>query len=187
MLAYRFRILFSEDEDFVRDIDILSNSTFLNLHECFLETIKFDGKELASFYLTDPQWNKKEEITLIDMQLGDEPAITMHQARLCDYINEPHQKLIYEYDFLNVQIFFFELIDIVEIDDQTDEDGYPVLLYSKGTVDYVNGSNGDHIMSELLNDYEKVTKTEFDIAENEDISKMFEDLQSDDLQFGHEN
>ncbi|MBI9034415.1 MAG: hypothetical protein JEZ03_08095 [Bacteroidales bacterium] len=187
MLIYRFRVLFSEEEDFVRDIDISSNCTFLDLHQFFLETIKFDGKELASFFIADSQWNKNEEITLIDMQIGDEPAITMHDTNLSDYINEPHQRLLYEYDFLNIHTFFFELIDIIDSENHARKNGYPSLVYSKGTVDYQDNSVDDLLMADLISDYEKVTAPEFDIMENDDISRMFEDLQSDEPNYGHEN
>lgn len=128
MYYYKFRVYYDEIEDFVRDIEIISNDNFESFHKTLLAAIELPGHELASFYICDTKWNKQKEISLMDM--GDEsekqipqyeeddefalqsklPIFVMKDSLLKDYITDPHQHIIYEYDFLNPKIFYIELL-----------------------------------------------------------------------------
>lgn len=126
MYIYKFRITTDEIEDFLRDIEILSTQTFEHLHYFIVETLEIKQSELASFFICDQKWRKKQEITLIDM--GDEdtftddddedpslikhriPRTVMQNAVLNQFIDDPHQLISYEYDYTNPVIFNIELI-----------------------------------------------------------------------------
>jgi len=118
MYAYKFRLFFDEVEDFVRDFELLADHTFYDFHEIIVQNIAgLDGFELASFYICDNKWNKLKEITLMDMEDNEEekddqrmPKMTMEESILSNLIDDPHQRLIYEYDFLNIKTFFIELL-----------------------------------------------------------------------------
>lgn len=132
MYYYKFRVYYDEVEDFVRDIEILSNDNFENFHKILLDAIGLDGKELASFYICDSKWNKQKEISLMDM--GDDsdkeepeyeeddefslrsklPIFVMKDSLLKDFISDPHQHIMYEYDFLNPKVFYIELLKILQ-------------------------------------------------------------------------
>ncbi len=145
MHVYRFRLLYEDQEDFLRDFDILSSQTFADFHNIIKQSIDLPGNELASFFVCDRNWRKKREITLIKMhneareeadyeeRRGPKPAripITeMDKIRVKDSIDDPHQQLLYEYDFLNPKVFFIELTRILEagIKDQ-----YPLCVKSTG-------------------------------------------------------
>ena len=138
MYYYKFRVYYDEVEDFVRDIEILSNDNFESLHKILLDSIPLDGKELASFYICDSKWNKQKEISLMDM--GDDedkevpeydeedefslrsrlPISVMHDSRLKDFISDPHQHIMYEYDFLNPKVFYIELLKALQTEDGKD-------------------------------------------------------------------
>lgn len=105
-----FRILSDQDEEFFRDIEILSDQTFLDFHEMIQRSIDFDGNELASFYQCDRDWNKEFEITLIDMEEDELPIIMMKRAKIKDFLADRHQRFLYEYDFLNTITLFIELM-----------------------------------------------------------------------------
>ena len=140
MYYYKFRVYFDEVEDFVRDIEILSDDDFESFHRILYEAIGLQGNELASFFICDKKWNKQKEVTLIDM--GDEsvtetpeydeeddfstrsdiPKSVMRNSLLKDFISDPHQQIIYEYDFLNPKIFYIELL---KIQPQQDDVQYP--------------------------------------------------------------
>jgi hypothetical protein len=117
-------LLFDDVEDFVRDYEILSEQTFKDFHDIIVKSIAgLDGKELASFYICDSRWEKKKEITLIDMNDDDNfstekeennPKAIMSEAIMSDFIDDPHQRLIYEYDFLNIKTFYIELLKTFE-------------------------------------------------------------------------
>ncbi len=117
MAIYKFKITFEDYEDIYRVIEIKSTQTFLDLHKAILDAIGFDQKQLASFYMSDDSWKKGQEITLEDMSDYEDDNLenlipTMANSRLADYINDPHQKILYVYDFLDVWAFNIELTGI---------------------------------------------------------------------------
>ena len=135
MYFYKFRVYYDEVEDFVRDIEILSNDNFENFHKILLSSIGLDGQELASFYICDSKWNKQKEISLMDMgddsekedpeyEEGDEfslrsklPISVMKDSLLKEFITDPHQHIMYEYDFLNPKVFYIELLKVLTAED----------------------------------------------------------------------
>ena len=150
MYIYKFRLLYDESEGFVRDYEIGANQTFKDFHDIILQSIPgLDPKELASFYICDRKWNKLKEITLFDMHSevegfqneteetdGEEQdrylvteKTVMADAILSQYINDPHQRIIYEQDFLRLHTFYIELIKSAE---GKEGRNYPVCTHSSG-------------------------------------------------------
>lgn len=143
---YKFRVVFDEIEDFIRDIEIISNDTFESFHQILYASIGLEGNELASFFICDAKWNKQKEITLIDMEedvthetpvYDDEdnystkssiPKFVMANALIKDFIYGPHQHIMYEYDFLNPKIFYIELLKTLPTDNT---EGFPKCTYSE--------------------------------------------------------
>ncbi len=113
MAVYKFKLTFEDYEDTYRVIEIRSNQTFLDLHKIILESISFDDKQLASFYMSNDSWRKLQEITLEDMTDDPEnPIPEMNSSKLSKYINDPHQKIIYVYDFMALWTMHLELFGI---------------------------------------------------------------------------
>lgn len=127
MYSYKFRVTTEEVEDFVRDIEILSNQTFEEFHYFILESIEVSQSELASFFVCDQKWRKKQEVTLIDMGVDDLqddfdedeedkklspkiPCSVMKDSVLNQFIDDPHQRIIYEYNYTNPIVFYIELL-----------------------------------------------------------------------------
>jgi hypothetical protein len=147
MYYYKFKVLFDEVEDFERNIEILATDNFESFHQVLYDSIGLKGHELASFSICDAKWNKKQEITLIDMQddresetpdYGDEetfstssniPKFIMKNSILKDFITDPHQLIMYEYDFISPKIFYLELLKIVNA---KEDDIFPRCTFSKG-------------------------------------------------------
>ena len=115
MAAYKFKISFEDYEDIYRVIEIKSTQTFLDLHKAILESIKFDDKQMASFYMSNDSWKKGQEITLEDMsEDADNPIPVMAKAKLNQYIADPHQKILYVYDFIECWTMLIELTGIIK-------------------------------------------------------------------------
>jgi hypothetical protein len=148
MQAYRFRLLFEEQEEFLRDIEIKPGQTFKDFHDIIVQTVELEGNELASFFICDPQWNKLREITLIDMGVKDPvtdfdddddrkpvvvpiPVMIMEDVKIREVIDDPHQRILFEYNFLSPRTFFIELVRIVDADPKKD---YPVCVKKEGTI-----------------------------------------------------
>ena len=63
-MIYKLRMISHEEEQFVRDFEVLSGQTFYDLHVAIQKELRFDTSQIASFYLCNDKWEKEIEITL---------------------------------------------------------------------------------------------------------------------------
>lgn len=131
-MIYRFRVILDNDvdDDVFRDLEIQETDTLEDLHNIITQSFGFDGTEMASFYLSDNQWNQGEEISLFDLS-EDASARLMSGTVINNVVFEMQTKLIYVYDFLNMWMFFVELAEIVEESPGVD---YPNLMFVHGQI-----------------------------------------------------
>ncbi|HET6245114.1 MAG: hypothetical protein H0V01_14160 [Bacteroidetes bacterium] len=119
MVVYKFRVTFDDPEEVSRDIEIKPGQTFENFHAAIQASINFDGISPAIFFTSDDYWRK-------DRKIGYEQLKT---SKLLDFIEDPHQKFIYEYESDIKWSFTIELVKIVDGDQKTQ---YPVCIKSTG-------------------------------------------------------
>lgn len=131
MAVYRFRVSFEEFDEVHRHIEIKSIQTFEQFHYAIQEAIGFDASKPASFFMSNDNWKKGQEITSLPNAKNAEgnQARLMKDCRMCDYIADPHQKIYYMFDAPSQWTFFIELTKIM-----VDEAGkkYPVCVKSIG-------------------------------------------------------
>ena len=132
-MVYRFRIVLDNDteDDVFRDIEIRETDTLEDLHNSIIQAFGFDGIEMASFYLSDDEWNQGEEISMFDTSEGYDNLRLMSETVISDVSDEKKTKLIYVYDFFSMWTFYVELAEIVEEADGTD---YPNLMFVHGQI-----------------------------------------------------
>ncbi|WP_435577668.1 IS1096 element passenger TnpR family protein [Gilvibacter sp.] len=128
-MVFRFRIILDTQEDVFRDLEILKDATMEDFHNAITQAFGFGGQEMASFYISDDQWQQGEEIALFDMSEGPEPTRIMAETLLEDILDEDQTKLIYVYDFLSMWTFLVELAEIAE---PQPGQQYPNLMYVHG-------------------------------------------------------
>jgi len=141
MSIFKIRLLSEVQKDLIREIKIRSDQTFKDLHDVIINSLGLDGEELASFHIANDNWEKLVEITLIDMSGKEDEELenddkvqtvfVMSETKLNRFLEETGQKLIYEYDFLQLQTFLLELI---EIGNPRKNSEYPKVTLSKGTL-----------------------------------------------------
>lgn len=113
-MIFRFLILSDEVDNCKREIKIDGDATFLDFYGSILDCTGFSGKEMASFFICDDRWRKKEEITLIEMDTdSDVDSFVMENSVLSDFLEDEKQKLMYVFDFLNNRAFYIELSEII--------------------------------------------------------------------------
>ena len=132
-MIYRFRVILDHDseEDIFRDIEIRQTDTLEDLHNVITQSFGFDGTEMASFYISNEEWEQGEEISLFDMSDLSQGNKLMSESILEDTVNKQQTKLIYVYDFFNMWTFLVELAEVVEASQGAD---YPNLMYVHGQV-----------------------------------------------------
>jgi len=111
-MNYHFRIISNESEKFIFEILIDSDAYFIDFHKFIQEKLNFDKSQITSFFITDYEWNKDLEITLLDMMDGEGENLVMDKVRLNELINNKKQRLLYVFDMFSDRLLFIELIDI---------------------------------------------------------------------------
>lgn len=132
-MVYRFRVILDNDteDDVFRDLEIRETDTLEDLHNSIFQAFGFDGIEMASFYISDDEWNQGEEISMFDTGETSGEGRLMSETSISDVVHEMQTKLIYVYDFFSMWTFFVELAEIVEEAEGTD---YPNLMYVHGQI-----------------------------------------------------
>ena len=132
-MIYRFRVILDNtgEEDVFRDLEIRESDTMEDLHNIITQSFGFDGMEMASFYISDDEWNQGEEIPMMDMSEAGNQVRMMNETKISDVVHEAATKLIYVYDFMSMWTFYVELGEIVEEAQGTD---YPNLMFVHGQI-----------------------------------------------------
>ncbi|MGS2726652.1 IS1096 element passenger TnpR family protein [Psychroserpens sp. BH13MA-6] len=132
-MIYRFRVILDNDteDDIFRDIEIRETDSLEDLHNAITQSFGFDGLEMASFYLSNDDWEQGEEISMFDVSEGANAVRLMNETILNEVTHEAQTKLIYIYDFLSMWTFFVELAEIVDEAEGTD---YPNLMFVHGQI-----------------------------------------------------
>lgn len=155
-MIYRFKVWFEEDEDINRVIDIQPTATFLDLHNIVLDSIGFNKKEASSFYVSDDNWRKGKEVTLLE----NGNKLLMEKVKINELVNDPHQKFLYITDFKEQWTLHIELQSI-----QNDVKGIKYPLISKSTGKAPKQNEG-------LGRFKIVDESEFDEIANKLVSKQ---------------
>jgi hypothetical protein len=131
MALYRFRVTFEDYDDVSRDIDVKSNQTFEDLHRAIHQSTGYNPEYPSSFYISNDQWMKGEEITYLPNQKRiDRKIPLMEKIKLSSFIDDPHQKFYYTFNFDRPFDFHVELMKII-LDDAPGV-SYPAVVRSAG-------------------------------------------------------
>ena len=113
-MIYKFILVSDEEPDFMREISISSEANFQELHEAILDSVNYDGGAITSFFICNEDWEKEQEITLIEMDTdSDVDSYVMSETTISDLVTDEHQKLLYVFDFLTDRAFFIELKEML--------------------------------------------------------------------------
>lgn len=159
-MVFRFRMLSDENDNFVRDYEVLYDMTLFDFHKFLLETLEYEDC-MTSFFTADDRWEKLAEFTSMDM--GDEEGAPrdMAKVRLGQIIHNNRDRLIYLFDMFGDRAYYLELTGTY----QTEEGAtYPREIYaqaevpdqydpSKNNADEEEGSIYEDMMSEF-NDFQ---------------------------------
>lgn len=170
MAIYRFRVSFEDYDDVIREIDIKSNQTFKDLHDAIHKSIGYDSEKPSSFYASNDQWIKNEEIAYLPNQRKiDRGVALMETSKLSAFIDDPHQKFYYVYNFDRPFDFHIQLIKILENDDKT----YPLVFKAAGEAPKLFSNimgNPDEITGDEDEDY--IEEDDILIADEDELSSL---------------
>jgi len=173
MRVFKIRMTAANQDDFIREIEIKASASFKNLHDFIVKMLKLDKNELASFFIADENWNRLQEIMLIDMfdsenQIddGDNPQrdyLLMDKVKLGQLVGEVDDKIVYEYDFLQMHTFLLEVFDVVNTESAP---ATPQITYSEGHFNLKENlkieKDPEKLVQELLKGFELLASDEND-------------------------
>lgn len=167
-MLYKFTIVTDEVEDFLREIVISSEASFLDLSNIILQSCEYPDDQMTSFYICDDDWERQTEISREDMgtDSSDEDIYTMEDTRLSELVEDEHQRLKYIFDPFNERALYIELKEIILKKDYKDA----VCTRSRGTAPI------------QIQQEEKIS-----LKDNKAKNNFTTDFENDLFEFGNEN
>jgi hypothetical protein len=156
-MIFTLRFISDEEEDFIMDINVHSSQTFAALHKAIQKTLKFDDSQLASFFISNENWEKLDEITLLDMG-GTQPARLMSDTKLENFFSDKNQHILYIFDYFAERLLFGSITQVI---DGALSAGLPIITKFDG-----------HIPPQMMSDFddelfsgEEMQDNDFDLEE----------------------
>ena len=112
------RIVADTQEDIFADLRIHKENNFFTIHDFLVENFHLDKLEMSSFFYSNDDWDKGEEITLMNMNIGDDQTVKfMESITINEVFKEKKFKFLYVNDFLNMNIFYVEILKESDLED----------------------------------------------------------------------
>lgn len=171
MAGLKFRVLLdsSDKNEIFRDILISDTENFETFYRAVLDAYQFSGDQMASFYMSNENWDKGYEISIFDMAMGEDPDQimpgVMKTSVIRDFIQDDDQKIILVHDFIRMWIFLIELIDTTP-----ESPEHPKVVLSVGNAPAEESKTGEEdLFFETDTEFEDDEDgDEFDFGEYED-------------------
>ena len=175
MAIYRFKISFEDFDEVVREIDIKSTQTFEDLHKAIHRSTGYTPEKSSSFYVSTDNWIKGDEIAYLPTQKKTDRKVSlMEKSKLSSFIEDPHQKFYYIYNFERPFDFHVELIKIILETDPNIE--YPFLVKSTGEAPKIiekNNAGGFAVSSSAASsDFDFLNEMDFVPEDTEELEAM---------------
>ena len=124
-MVFRFRMLSDENDNFVRDYEVMYDTTLLEFHNFLLETLEYEPC-MASFFTADALWEKQREFTLMEMDEGE--TLSMADVTLGQILHHIRDRLIYLFDLFGDRAYYLELTGVYRVDPDA---AYPREIFAR--------------------------------------------------------
>lgn len=161
-----FRFISDEEDDFIIDININHDQTFEELHLGIQKALNYDSSQMASFFKSNDEWEKLDEITLMDMG-NDQDVKIMSETKIEDFFTEKNERILYIFDFFTERLFFGSVSRTIDQDS-------PIKLPS---VSKLEGKIPEQLMMDASFDDSSLT----DLLGNEFDEPEFKEESIDDI------
>tara|TARA_B100000902_G_C27153492_1_gene834972 strand:+ start:202 stop:684 length:483 start_codon:yes stop_codon:yes gene_type:complete len=98
-------------EDVIRDIEISSTSNLEELHYAIITAFELENNELASFYMTNEDFELLQEIPLLSIDEEENPMLKMNEVIISSILTKQGSQLLYVYDFMKMWRFLITLTE----------------------------------------------------------------------------
>lgn len=131
MSLFKFRVVWDEDDNISRDIEILSSQSFMEFHLFIQKCFGLNKDWSASFYVINNLGKRAYEInSLVEKNLKSAPALSCNRTPIGAMVTSADQEFIYA--VMNTQEWDFR-INLLTIErNGIDDVEYPILLRAEG-------------------------------------------------------
>ena len=98
-------------KDVIRDIKISSTSNLEELHYAIITAFGLEKNELASFYMTNEDFEFLQEIPLLSVDEKEKPMLRMNEVIISSILTKQDSQLLYVYDFMKMWRFLITLTE----------------------------------------------------------------------------
>tara|TARA_R110001583_G_scaffold43936_3_gene139558 strand:+ start:523 stop:1098 length:576 start_codon:yes stop_codon:yes gene_type:complete len=112
MNIFKLKITSPEKDDFLMEVEMDSEGTYLELHNTIQQALAYDNTQMASFFQIDTLGERGKEIALFEMSSEDDDnvnIVAMDVSMMREFINKEQAQLIYVFDFFSDRYFNIEL------------------------------------------------------------------------------
>ncbi len=117
MKIYTLTAYSKEAEDFEMQITAHQDLLFSDLHQGIQQALEYDPLQMASFFTSNEDWQKLDEIALIDMGEGQCTKL-MDNCKLSEVLKNEGDKLLYLFDFFSERAFFMSITSVEESEER---------------------------------------------------------------------
>ncbi len=154
-MVFKFRMLSDEDDHFVRDYEVMYDTSLLDFHRFILRSLHYE-ECMASFFTADSRWERLREFTSMDMGAGGENAPQpMETTVLGQIIHRNRDRLIYLFDLFGNRAYYLELLEAKEAEAGA---SYPRLVFAHAEApdqyDPEASVESRSIFDEMMSDYD---------------------------------
>lgn len=114
-MILKIKMVSDEVDGFLREFEIDSEATFLDLCKVILESCGYPDDQMTSFYVCNDEWERGDQITREDMGTtsSDTDLFVMGNVRLNEFLEDKGQKLEFVFDPFSERSFWLNVRDIV--------------------------------------------------------------------------
>lgn len=115
MNIFKLKITSPEKEDFLLEIEIDNEGTYLELHNTIQQALAYDNTQMASFFQIDALGERGKEIALFEMSSEEDDnvnIVAMDVAMMREFVNKEQTQMIYVFDFFSDRYFNIELTGV---------------------------------------------------------------------------
>lgn len=115
MNIYKLKISSPEKDDFLMEIEINNEATYLELHNTIQQALAYDNTQMASFFQISNIGERGKEIALFEMSSEEDDNVNitaMDISMIREFISKENPQMIYVFDFFSDRYFNIELLTV---------------------------------------------------------------------------
>ncbi|MGB3074991.1 MAG: hypothetical protein WBB36_06705 [Chitinophagales bacterium] len=135
MTIYKFRVMYEDDDSIFRDVEIKPSQTISDFESVIISSYNLPATSVGQFYKSNDSWHRvKQLLTVVeptDKKEKSKPKTKVQSLpMLVAFIDDPHQKFIYDYKGTQEFVFLIELLTLTGAEKATVI--YPVCVRQQG-------------------------------------------------------